>query len=178
MAFDPKKYSLEQLENWIHDAMCSEEVTPKEIYDVIVGVVKENYYCYKHQTSQAYELLALLNGNGEQDDIEAYNSVISEKNYYESSQDDLKAWDNFFSSNTESYTDEELDAMCDSVDYIAAEEQEKKKTWSVPIEEDESGECVITLPDELIKIVRWKENDIVEWTDNKDGSYTLKRVIK
>lgn len=166
---DKKYYSLEQLENWMHDAMCAEGVTPKQIYDTIVDVVKENYYCYKHQTSQAYELLALLNGN----DIEEYNSVIRERNYYESSQDDLKAWDDFWASDPESYTDEEIDAMCD-----AAEEQEKKKTWSVPIEEDESGECVITLPDELIKIVRWKENDTVEWTDNKDGSYTLKKVIK
>lgn len=166
---DKKYYSLEQLENWMHDAMCAEGVTPKQIYDTIVDVVKENYYCYKHQTSQAYELLALLNGN----DIEEYNSVIRERNYYESSHDDLKAWDDFWASDPESYTDEEIDAMCD-----AAEEQEKKKTWSVPIEEDESGECVITLPDELIKIVRWKENDTVEWTDNKDGSYTLKKVIK
>lgn len=166
---DKKYYSLEQLENWMHDAMCAEGVTPKQIYDTIVDVVKENYYCYKHQTSQAYELLALLNGN----DIEEYNSAIRERNYYESSQDDLKAWDDFWASDPESYTDEEIDAMCD-----AAEEQEKKKTWSVPIEEDESGECVITLPDELIKIVRWKENDTVEWTDNKDGSYTLKKVIK
>ena len=166
---DKKYYSLEQLENWMHDAMCAEGVTPKQIYDTIVDVVKENYYCYKHQTSQAYELLALLNGN----DIEEYNSTIRERNYYESSQDDLKAWDDFWASDPESYTDEEIDAMCD-----AAEEQEKKKTWSVPIEEDESGECVITLPDELIKIVRWKENDTVEWTDNKDGSYTLKKVIK
>ena len=166
---DKKYYSLEQLENWMHDAMCAEGVTPKQIYDTIVDVVKENYYCYKHQTSQAYELLALLNGN----DIEEYNSVIRERNYYESSQDDLKAWDDFWESDPKSYTDEEIDAMCD-----AAEEQEKKKTWSVPIEEDESGECVISLPDELIKIVRWKENDTVEWTDNKDGSYTLKKVIK
>jgi hypothetical protein len=59
-----KKYSLSKLEEWIHDAMSFAEATPQEIYDVIVSVVKENYYTYKYQTSQAYELLALLNGNG------------------------------------------------------------------------------------------------------------------
>ena len=64
MDFDYKKYSLEHLENWMHDAMSCAEATPQEIYDVIKGVVEENYYTYKHQTSQAYELLALLNGNG------------------------------------------------------------------------------------------------------------------
>jgi hypothetical protein len=61
--FDYKKYSLENLENWMHDAMSAGEATPQEIYDVIVGVVKENYYIYKQKTSEAYELLALLNGN-------------------------------------------------------------------------------------------------------------------
>lgn len=61
--FDYKKYSLENLENWIYDAMSSGEATPQEIYDVIVNVVKDNYYRYKHQTSQAYELLTLLNKN-------------------------------------------------------------------------------------------------------------------
>jgi len=61
--FDYKKYSLENLENWMHDAISAGEATPQEIYDVIVGVVKENYYIYKQKTSEAYELLALLNGN-------------------------------------------------------------------------------------------------------------------
>jgi len=61
--FDYKKYSLENLENWMHDAMSAGEATPQEIYDVIVGVVKENYYTYKQKASDAYELLALLNGN-------------------------------------------------------------------------------------------------------------------
>ena len=61
---DYKKYSLENLENWLHDAMSAGEATPQEIYDVIVSVVKDNYYTYKEQVSKAYELLALLNGNG------------------------------------------------------------------------------------------------------------------
>lgn len=62
--FNYKKYSLENLENWLHDAMSAGEASPQEIYDVIVNVVKDNYYTYKQQASEAYELLALLNGNG------------------------------------------------------------------------------------------------------------------
>ena len=77
---DYKKYSLENLENWMHDAMSAGEATPQESYDVIVGVVKENYYIYKQKTSQAYELLALLNGNGQ-----SYEDVVKEKEYYEPS---------------------------------------------------------------------------------------------
>ena len=60
--FDYKKYSLENLENWMHDAISSGDATPQEIYDVIVGVVKETYNHHKDKASQADELLALLNG--------------------------------------------------------------------------------------------------------------------
>lgn len=61
---DYKKYSLEQLDNWIHDAISCSEASPQEIYDVIKKAVEEEYYYYKHHTGQTYELLALLNGNG------------------------------------------------------------------------------------------------------------------
>ena len=79
--FNYKKYSLENLENWMHDAMSAGEATPQEIYDVIVDVVKDNYYTYKKQASEAYELLALLNGNGGW----SVEDVLKEKEYYEPS---------------------------------------------------------------------------------------------
>ena len=78
MDFDYKKYSLENLENWVHDAMSSAEATPQEIYDVIKGVVEDNYYTYKKQTTDAYELLALLNGNGK-GHIKAYDEYLEKK---------------------------------------------------------------------------------------------------
>jgi len=78
--FNYKKYSLENLENWLHDAMSAGDATPQEIYDVILDVVKDNYYTYKKQASEAYELLALLNGNGQ-----SYEDVMKEKEYYEPS---------------------------------------------------------------------------------------------
>ena len=61
---DYKKYSLENLEKWIEDAINSSEASPQEIYDVIKNVVSEEYCIYKNHTSRCYELLALLNGNG------------------------------------------------------------------------------------------------------------------
>jgi hypothetical protein len=159
---DYKKYSLEHLENWMYDAMSCAEATPQEIYDVIKSVVEDNYHTYKHQTSQAYELLALLNGNGK-------GHLTCDKD--DLSEDCKKSWSDFWT--TTPYTEEEIDAMCD-----AAEEQEKKKTWTVPVEEDDLGEYLINLPAELIEIVGWVENDILEWIDNKNGSFTLKKVIK
>ena len=59
---DYKNYALRQVENFLYDAM-SAEATAQEIYDVIRGVVSDNYYTYKNQTSKAYDLLSLLNGH-------------------------------------------------------------------------------------------------------------------
>ena len=36
-------------------------------------------------------------------------------------------------------------------------------------------EGVLTLPDEFIKELGWKEGDLLEWIDNKDGSFMLKK---
>lgn len=52
---------------------------------------------------------------------------------------------------------------------------EGKKSWTVPVE-CESEDCVISFPDELIQITEWKEGDVLEWIDNGDGSWTLKKT--
>lgn len=123
MDSDYKKYSLEQLDNWMHDAMSSGGASPQEIYDVIVGVVKENYYTYKHQASQAYELLALFNGNGK--DHIKYDGCDSFLEH-------TKSWNSFFEENSQ-YTEEELNAMCDK----AASDQEKEKCREYNLREAE-----------------------------------------
>ena len=38
---------------------------------------------------------------------------------------------------------------------------------------DDDG--VITFPDEFIEKLGWKEGDVLEWIDNKDGSFLLKK---
>lgn len=48
------------------------------------------------------------------------------------------------------------------------------KTFVVDVKE--SGEDLyIELPEELLKLQGWKEGDELNWIDNKDGSYTLKK---
>ena len=108
--FDYKKYSLENLEKWIEDAINSSEASPQEIYDVIKNVVSDNYYCYKNHTERCYELLTLLNGNGGFE----LSEVLKEREYYEgniSSESKLicdkddkspecqKAWNDFWEEN-------------------------------------------------------------------------------
>ena len=93
---DYKKYSLEQLSNWMHDAMSAGEATPQEIYNVIVGVVKENYYTYKQKTSQAYELLALLNSGIDNNKYQDYLSKTLSCDKDDPSPECKSAWNDFW----------------------------------------------------------------------------------
>lgn len=44
---------------------------------------------------------------------------------------------------------------------------------TVTLEEDENGDLVLPLSDEVLKEVGWKEGDNLNWKDNNDGSFTL-----
>ena len=147
-----KKYSLGQVENFLYDAM-STEATPQEIYDVIKSVVEDNYYTYKVQTEKAYELLALLNGNGK-GHIQAYDEYLEKGENLQ-------------------YTEEELNAMCDAA---TSAKKGKVNKWVLPVEPDPSGEYFVTFPDDLLEATNLKEGDEVEWIDQGDGSYLLKKV--
>lgn len=169
---DHKDYSLKQVENFLYDAM-SADATAQEIYDVIKGVVSDNYYTYKNATQKAYELLALLNGNGK-GHISSYPvSKVEEK---------LKTP---IQQNPQ-YTDEEMDAMT-----AAAEEDEliskgyfkedgfwkKSKTWTVEVSMDGlTGDAFLPIPDEVMDLVEWNLYDELEWIPNGNGSYILRKI--
>ena len=36
---------------------------------------------------------------------------------------------------------------------------------------DDDG--ILTIPEEIFNQLGWKENDVLEWIDNKDGSFSL-----
>jgi len=174
-----KKYSLGQVENFLYDAM-STEATPQEIYDVIKSVVEDNYYTYKVQTEKAYELLALLNGNGK-GHIKAYDDYLEKKENLVCDKEDPSpeckgAWNDFWEEHYYpeeglQYTEEELNAMCD-----AAEKADKVKKWILPVEMEPSGEYFVTFPDDLLEAANLKEGDEVEWVDQGDGSYKMIKV--
>jgi hypothetical protein len=65
--FSYKKYSLEQLDNWVHDALNCEDLTPQDIYDTIVNVVDESVEYHKKYLTKSIELLSLLKGHREVD---------------------------------------------------------------------------------------------------------------
>ena len=246
MTFDYKKYSLENLEKWIEDAINSSEASPQEIFDVIKNVVSENYYCYKNHTERCYELLALLNGNGkghlscDKDDKspdcqQAWNDFWEENYYPEEHQkhnekvknDCMPPWGH---SDMEAlrYSEEELNAMCDK----AASDEEKNKCreynlreaeyydkrakldakwkpvsvpskplyvsedgdvwipdtdakkdkvvkWQLPVQVDGlTGDCFVEFPDDLLEAANLKEGDTVEWVDQGNSSFLLRKIFK
>jgi len=225
---DYKKYSLENLEKWMSDALLSSEATPKEIYDVIRGVVHEEYHYFKHQTGRCYELLALLGGadnlqeqvkaHGELWDKEDIEAILAEREYYEGvgnilscDKDDpspecQKSWNDFWDEVDEKHSREynlreaeyynkraELDAKWKPVSvpskplYVSEDgdvwipdtdtKEDKVVKWQLPIEIDgASGEYYIQFPDDLMEAAGIKENDMVEWVDQGNGSYILRRV--
>ena len=239
MDFDYKKYSLENLEKWMSDALLSSEATPQEIYDVIRKVVEEEYYYFKHHTGRCYDLLALLNGNGK-GHIPAYDEYVEKKDKLSCDKDDQSeecknAWTSFWEENyypeeykgstvsSVQYTEEELNAMCDkaaldeekekcreynlreaeyydkraqldrSYDEMIAdrywmtddgfwmppEKKDKVVKWQLPVEIDGmSGEYYVNFPDDLMEAADIKENDMVEWVDQGNGSYLLRKVTK
>ena len=166
---DYKKYALGQLENFLYDAM-SAEATPQEIYDTIRDAVQDNLNVYTKSADQARELLSLLNG---------HRPV------------DFGGWEIELQ-----YTDKELDEMCAAAeleqdlrnvgDFLKQDRdsnfpgentvKDKVIKWSLPVEEQEDGEYYITLPDDLLEATNFNEGDQIEWIQQDNGSYLLKKV--
>jgi hypothetical protein len=51
------------------------------------------------------------------------------------------------------------------------------KSWTVNLEEDpETGDLILPLNDDILEETGWQTGDSIEWIDNKDGSWTMKKV--
>lgn len=106
-----KKYVLEHLENWLLDAIGTEEVTSQEVYDVIIKAIDENTQYHRKELDKNAELLSLLKGN---------RPTVFDASAHE--------FENFWydSEPSPEYTEEVLDAMCD-----AAADKEKCREYNL-----------------------------------------------
>ena len=158
MDFDYKNYSLSKLEDWMHDAMSCAEASPQEIYDTIKNVVQENFDAYQKTTERCRELLVLLNGHQPvQFNIDPAGNQVNVCDTDNTSDYCNKSWNSFWEDNTS--------------------KEDKVVKWRLPVEVDgPSGEYYVLFPDDLMEAANLKENDLVEWVDNFDGSWTLKKV--
>ena len=105
--FSYKKYSLEQLDNWVNDALNCEDLTPQDIYDTVIKCVDDNIEYHKKYLTKGIELLSLLKGH------RPVNFEVTDKD-----------WEDFWAS--DQYTEEEMNAMCD-----AAEDKEKCREYNL-----------------------------------------------
>jgi len=110
--FSYKKYSLEQLDNWVNDAINCEDLTPQDIYETILKCVDESVEYHKKYLTKSVELLSLLKG------YRPVNFDVTDRD-----------WEDFWQEQdqiSQNYTEEELNAMCD-----AAEEKEKCREYNL-----------------------------------------------
>lgn len=177
---DYKKYSLENLENWLNDCLSSGEETSKEIYDVIVKVVRENYYHHKHHASQAYDLMCKLNGEGKGNSKEFDDCVdkILSCDRDDPSSECKGSWNDFWQkADVDSppvYVSEDGDVF---VKEYPTKKEDKVVKWILPVELDGlTGECYILLPDDLLERAGLKEGDTVEWINLDNGSFEMRKV--
>jgi len=114
-----------------------------------------------------------------QEEADAYDAVIGERQYYEPS---MPPWGHsdmeYLSCHKDDPSPECKGAWNDfweESDYPKELKKDKVKRWVLPVEE--LGEMqFITFPDDLLEAADLKEGDSIEWVDNKDGSYVLKKI--
>ena len=217
--FNYNKYSLEQLDNWVNDAVNCDDLTAQEIYHTIVNCVNESVEYHKKYYTKSTELLSLLKGHRSFEVDTSLDDIIGSEHHggwdYDAAggkfprtcdRDDpspecKKDWvdfweETYYPEEHKQYTEEEMNAMCERVELDAAyeaireaggyewtplPEKDKVKKWRLPVEEVENGDTMeteyfITFPDDLLEAANLKEGDSVEWIDNNDGSFILKKL--
>lgn len=205
-----KKYSLEKLEGWVHDAMNS-DASPQEIYDCIYKVVKENYDYHQKQAEHAYDLMLQLSNNDghvkfeeprfklecDKDDPSpecqnAWNSFWEEtshleevqersEHYYDYSRNDptrLKYEDGWVYESPDGGKTVTKRKVGSTEKFVVKEDKVKK--WILPVEEckdadTDETEYFVSFPDDLLEAADLKEGDLVDWVNQGDGSYLLKK---
>ena len=62
--FDYKKYSLNHVDEWIHDALNCDNTTPEEIYDAIVKCIQESVDYHAKMRDKGLKVLSLFKTSG------------------------------------------------------------------------------------------------------------------
>lgn len=151
--FNYKEHSLKNLKSWLQDAL--DACTGQEIYDTINEVVKESYYYHKNELSKAEDLMVLMNNQ----QPNTFNLVCDGNDTSEECQ---KAYQDFWNSYSSPMAYEE-----------------KPIKWITPVDFDDlTGDCFVKIPPEILEVLGFAEGDLLEWVDNKDGSFTVKKYIK
>ena len=156
--FNYRNYSLQQLDNWVSDAMNCEDLTPQDIYDTVIKCVDDNLEYHKKYLTKSIELLSLLKGQ---------RPVDLSENVTDASAHDF---DDFWYG--KQYTEEEMDAMCD-----AAEEKEKCREYNLREAEYYDKRAQLDLEEVNKQLAIAREHDNKEMAEkgfvrDENGSWT------
>lgn len=150
--FNYKKYSLEKLEEWIHDALSSAEASPHEIYSTIRKAVQEEYSIHRNYADRCFGLLELLSGHRPVDFDYEDGGIVG------------------------ALGDDVITFNFDPAGNDVSDMVQNPNKWILPVEIDgASGEYYLQLPDDLLDTLGWKEGDTLEYIDNGDGSFSVKK---
>ena len=189
--FSYKKYSLEQLDNWVHDALNCEDLTPQDIYDTIVKCVDDSVEYHKKYLTKSIELLSLLKGHREVDfgvgndepwEYDAAGGKFPKTEGNITLQATKKDWVDFWEETyypeehknfwnevdtiSKHYTEEELNAMCER----AATENDKEKCREYNLREAEYYDKRAKLDMSYSKMIAdgWEMTDDGFWIKETD----------
>ena len=129
--FSYKNYSLQQLDNWVNDAMNCEDLTPQDIYETILKCVNESVVYHKKYYTKSVELLSLLKGN--RPNVFDASAHDWDNFWWDTETKKSEHYDDFECPLPTQYTEEEMDAMCER----AATENDKDKCREYNLREAE-----------------------------------------
>ena len=159
-----KEYNLRQIEDFLCDALNDDAITPDEIYDSILESVSSMVEYHQSNCIKSQRVFDLMKGYVKPNPIviekDLYNAAIKEREYYEPS---MPPWGH------------------SDLEYGIHHKEDKVVKWQLPIEEVKNSdtdkvEYFITFPDDLLEVANLQEGDNVEWIDNGDGTYLMKKV--
>jgi len=159
--FSYKKYSLEQLDNWVHDALNCEDLTPQDIYETILKCVDDSVEYHKKYLTKSIELLSLLKG---QRSVDFDYTELDEKFPSATQKDWNDFWEEtYYPEEHKQYTEEEMNAMCD-----AAEDKEKCREYNLREAEYYTKRAKLDAEAEAIKAAggyEWTPDPVVSRND-------------
>ena len=51
------------------------------------------------------------------------------------------------------------------------------KSWTITLDQDpETGDLIMPLSDEILESAGWREGDTLEWIDNENGTWSLRKL--
>ena len=128
---------------------------------------QEDYQYYKEHSARAFGLLELMSGHRPVADV-------WEEQYYPEEYKGSTVSSVTEGSHSEYYYDYNRNDPDRNNPF-----PDKVKKWVLPVEADgPSGEYFVMFPDDLMETANLEEGDTVEWVDQGDGSYLLKKVEK